>query len=383
MPIDPTTLSQLIAGGESQTLEFKEQLPQQMRDLAKEFAAFATSNDGLVLVGVSDGGTVVGLDDLGDLKKRDELRGRVIGTCTNTVKPPIMPSVEFVEIDGRWIVVIDVKAGAAPVYYANNVPMLRHLTSSRPAEPQEVIDHVLAWKGAGEKPLSEEEVFLGELLPMLNSVMVATGEVEEREVNPWLDSLRYEFEAYATEARRLLLKVPSSLGSLPTQLQEMAEQLNNAAHQDMGIGWGWDEYVEAAQAALKVATAIKDELYGDKLASERNVAFVERSFNEECSALAQLVARAESLTNRRMSELQSSAGDHGRALLMALTYDIGFKDASTRKRIIDQARLLREVATRSVYMDGGQSVREIVSAITGAHEELSKIQGELSADPKG
>ena len=48
----------LRAMGESQNLEFKEEMPNQISDLAKEIAAFATSNTGTILLGVEDNGTV-------------------------------------------------------------------------------------------------------------------------------------------------------------------------------------------------------------------------------------------------------------------------------------------------------------------------------------
>lgn len=359
-----------IAGGESQTLEFKEQLPSQMRDLAKELAAFATSNDGLLIVGVSDGGTLVGLGDLSALKKRDDLRGRVIGTCANSIKPPVTPAVEFVEIDGHWLMSIEVHKGTAPLYYVNNVPMLRHLTSSRPAEPQEVIDRVLAWNKTGDEPPSEEARFLSALAALLNDVLVSTSEVDTRDCRPWLDSLRYDLEASARRARDLQLQTPSSFEELSEQLEEMAEQLDAAAHQELGLGWGWDEYKTFAEEAASIARHIKTERLSD-LATAGNIAYVEKVFRDELAALNQLASRAEGLARRRISELQSEASARGMALLNALTYDIGFGDAATRERIVEQARRLREVETRSIYMDGGKSIDEIVATVKDVAAQLS------------
>lgn len=59
-------LAVLRARGESQNLEYMVVFPQQARDLGKEIAAFATSNAGVILLGVSDEGDLVGLNEISD-----------------------------------------------------------------------------------------------------------------------------------------------------------------------------------------------------------------------------------------------------------------------------------------------------------------------------
>ena len=44
----------LRARGENQDLEYMESFPQTARDLAREIAAFATTNQGTILIGVSN-----------------------------------------------------------------------------------------------------------------------------------------------------------------------------------------------------------------------------------------------------------------------------------------------------------------------------------------
>jgi len=53
------------ARGEGQELEYMETFPGNTRELAKEIAAFATSNAGTILIGVSDSGELVGLPSRG------------------------------------------------------------------------------------------------------------------------------------------------------------------------------------------------------------------------------------------------------------------------------------------------------------------------------
>lgn len=59
----PSELSQLIAQKEGTKLDFKRDLHEDsLRDLAKDFAAFANSDGGLILVGVDNGGDILGVD---------------------------------------------------------------------------------------------------------------------------------------------------------------------------------------------------------------------------------------------------------------------------------------------------------------------------------
>jgi predicted HTH transcriptional regulator len=58
-------LKQLVALGEGVNLEFKHRVPQGER-IAKEVIALANTKGGRILLGVSDDGTVVGVDDAGE-----------------------------------------------------------------------------------------------------------------------------------------------------------------------------------------------------------------------------------------------------------------------------------------------------------------------------
>ena len=131
------------AHGETQAVEFKEELPNQLRDLGKEIAAFATSNDGVILLGVTDSGEWVGLADLQTCQGRQALTGRIEGILANVVRPLVTPYVSFAELGGKVVAVVFVEKGSAPIYYASGVPYLRQLTASRPATPHEVMEFVL------------------------------------------------------------------------------------------------------------------------------------------------------------------------------------------------------------------------------------------------
>ena len=137
-------LKQLRAQGEGQTLEFKRELEDNANQLEKEIAAFAASNPGLILIGVNDDGSLVGLPGLDEADVRDALRGRVEG-LGRAIKPAVTPRISFAVEDGKTVLAVEIGNCTQPVYYSNNIPYVRHVTQAQPAEPHEVIDHVRTW----------------------------------------------------------------------------------------------------------------------------------------------------------------------------------------------------------------------------------------------
>src|SRR5262249_38743820 len=131
--------------GEGPRLEFKEAFPKNAGELAKEIAAFATTEGGTILLGVSSDGALVGVLGLDDPVARDQLMRRIEGVCSGTVKPAITPDARFASEGDAVVVVITVPKGTEAVYYAAHIPYVRRLTASRPAEPHEVNELVRTW----------------------------------------------------------------------------------------------------------------------------------------------------------------------------------------------------------------------------------------------
>jgi hypothetical protein len=121
-------IDRALESGESDSVEFKETIPTQARDLAKELAAFATSGGGLVLIGVANDHTVVGFTD-----SRERAEGVV-----QMVNPTPRVHVELHRRKGKTICAMIVEQGEAPVYYVDHRPYVRDGTLSRPAKPDEV-----------------------------------------------------------------------------------------------------------------------------------------------------------------------------------------------------------------------------------------------------
>ena len=83
-------IAMIAAIGETQEVEFKATIPQQVSNLAKEIAGFATSNAGRIIIGIEDDGTIRGLDH-SDRAARATLTERIEGLCANAVQPSITP----------------------------------------------------------------------------------------------------------------------------------------------------------------------------------------------------------------------------------------------------------------------------------------------------
>jgi ATP-dependent DNA helicase RecG len=121
------------------------EFPSNTRELAKEIAAFASTNVGTILIGVSDEGDLVGIPDATEPQIRDSLVRRIEGLCNGPIQPSITPSPSFAEESDLIVLVLRIPRGNQPVYYCQHVPYVRHMTEARPARPDEVIERVEEW----------------------------------------------------------------------------------------------------------------------------------------------------------------------------------------------------------------------------------------------
>jgi ATP-dependent DNA helicase RecG len=107
-------IEELISRGESQNLEFKESLG--LKDeIGETVSALSNLDGGVVLVGVSDGGRVPGVD-IGK-NTMEELANYI----KRNTDPRIFPSVEMLDVGGKNVVMIEVRASAEkPVFFKNH-----------------------------------------------------------------------------------------------------------------------------------------------------------------------------------------------------------------------------------------------------------------------
>lgn len=255
-----TRLHQDIEQGEGQELEFIEDFPTQTHDLAKEVAAFATSNSGTIYLGVTKDGGIVGISTtrtLGKAAGKDSISNRLAGICQRAVRPAIVTSIDFIEVDDKVVVKINVPKGAEPVYYSNNIPRIRNLTSSDPATPDQVKElHRQYFLGQGIAPATDEtQILLAEILAQLSDFEILWFDHEKRCVNPDLEQMRYDLGATGRMLVQLGLESRAQQLGLSDGLQQLGETLEEmqryAFYADGGASW--KAFTDKGDEALKLA----------------------------------------------------------------------------------------------------------------------------------
>ena len=99
-----TELIEKIRLGEDSRIEFKRELPCDRNRLADEIAAFANARGGIILIGVDDAGTIVGIP-CQDLNKVERT---VVEICTDTIVPMVPIDTEKLQINATCLLKIEV-----------------------------------------------------------------------------------------------------------------------------------------------------------------------------------------------------------------------------------------------------------------------------------
>ena len=367
----------LRSRGEGQHVEYMQAFPENTRELAKEIAAFATSNAGTILVGVSDAGDLSGLAACATAAGRDQLIKRLEGISRGTVKPAVTPTAKFALEGEAVVLVVSVPKGSQPVYYCGNVPYLRHLSESRPAEPHEVIERIAEY--LGEQVVSrpdepnETATFYSALARALVEIVLLADERGERLINPWLDMWRSEYGYQATELRELAAGDVAIKEGLVDELSKLAKALDSVASLRLYLGVG-DELERLTRDAAALASRLL-ELHIDPQPLSKESLDVARSLiNTHRRRLDDLASRAEAMADAgRMEDLQAEASEIGHDLLRLSYYRIDPLGAGLREELRRVGRALHLTETMQLYMDGGVSTNAVLNHISKARDELSSV----------
>jgi predicted HTH transcriptional regulator len=112
--MDVIELLEIIGAGEDSKTQFKEFFSSPDA-LAAEITAFANTNGGRIVVGVSDDGELIGLT----LDKVAHLNQMISNVCSQKIDPPLSVETENVKYEDRIVVVINVPRGINKFYVAN------------------------------------------------------------------------------------------------------------------------------------------------------------------------------------------------------------------------------------------------------------------------
>lgn len=110
--MDRLELLNIIKNGENSYIEFKEECIK-AKELAEEIVAFANSEGGTILIGISDDGNVKGVWD-------KNIEEKIMNVCGNNCIPNIIPIYEDVELDGLKISIVSIPKGLNKPYYTTD-----------------------------------------------------------------------------------------------------------------------------------------------------------------------------------------------------------------------------------------------------------------------
>lgn len=379
----------LRSRGESQDIEYIMSFPDNTRELAKEIAAFGSSNPGLILLGVSDSGELIGLEGTNTPEGRDRILRRLEGICRGTVQPSITPSVSFALENGQVVLAIRVPRGPQPLYYSGHTPYVRHLTESRPAHPHEVVQCITDWLLArgfslpsdiGEEDPEQDAIssFLSQLAVILRDILIYVDEVEERSISPALDILMSVFGYAASELQELASTTQAVQLDLSDNLRALQDVVDNVAHYRHTLGReSWEGFVSLVRAAADMAINIKE-------ANIDTVQLSESTRSAVFDRFAQLVRQVEAVSERvdvmanegRRSEIQEEAIRIGRSILELSYLGLDREDPALVEELRNIGHQLH-LAESITFTIGGSELRQLMGTFIGAVVRLTAIHDQF------
>ncbi|MFG6433591.1 helix-turn-helix domain-containing protein [Roseateles sp. LYH14W] len=380
MPVPPwadgqltADLKHLCAQGETQELEYKSALPKQVSDLAAEIAAFSSSNPGQILLGVADDGSVVGLAACDSQTARDQLAERVAGIC-RLVKPSVHPVLKWA-VEGEMVVcVLQIPKGPAPMYYVGHRPYVRRLTSSRPAEPDEVIEAVRAFLANGEPPKQQDPEATkvrSETASTLGEIMRWSDlDLKDRELNPWAEYWLSEGRDLATGLRRIAAQERAEELGLTSPLRKAAAAIEKVVRHPRALGGGheFDALIEEAGNAAR-------EMHSEHIAHIKLDSATEKQLASQISSLYRRMLdswrlAAEDPFTDAFDDAIKEASVVGRALHEWSFYPSGLFAGQRGPELREIAKELEALRLVSIYLDGGDSQRKVIARGNAATEAL-------------
>ncbi len=130
--MDKEELTEIIEKGEDSFTEFKEEKVHS-DDLASEIVAFANTEGGNLIIGVSDEREIIGVTDL------DKEMQRIDNICANNCEPTVYATIEKLIIDNKEILIVKIPKGPQRPYRTNRgVHYIRTASGKRIASPGEL-----------------------------------------------------------------------------------------------------------------------------------------------------------------------------------------------------------------------------------------------------
>jgi ATP-dependent DNA helicase RecG len=299
---------------------------------------------------------------------------RVEGICKGPVKPAITPAAAFARHGQQIVLMLTIPKGSQPIYYSNHIPYVRHLTSSRPAEPHEVIELVLRSIQPQIQSSTSESVqespgkrtqFLADVMQILVSVIIFDTELDKRSVNPWLDELRAQFGNAASRLREAAAAQTAVDEKFDSRLLDAAEDFSRFAKLRLHLGSG-AEMQKLWNLAIKQARVLLDQIAPEVIphVSLEQITEPLRALRRQLIAL-----RSQAKTASRdgsIQEFQSAASNLGRRVLNLAEFGVDRLAPNLKAALLQSGHQLHLSETDQLYLDGGVSARQITQDVQQA-----------------
>lgn len=128
-------LEQLLSRGEDTKTQFKKNINNPIH-LAEEFVAFSNSLGGKLILGVTDIGTVEGLNSE-DIRRLNQM---IANVAFQHVRPPIHPIAEIIDYEAKKILAITIPYGNNKPYCTNDGKYI-----TRSGADKQIIEKVKIW----------------------------------------------------------------------------------------------------------------------------------------------------------------------------------------------------------------------------------------------
>ena len=365
--------------GEGQRLEFMAEYPTNGHELSKEIAAFATSEGGTILIGISDDGELCGLENVDTPRGRDNLCRRIEGVCSGNVRPAITPVVIFAKEEDAIVLVIEVPRGQQPIYYNKHTPYIRHLSQSRPAEPHEVIEMITEYVKKNPLTVSDSEdatsQFLSNLTQTLINILIYGGELEERNVNPWLESVKTGFGFDSELLRHHAAENIAVEMGIDREIRKIADNLDAAAKHRLSLGSdSWDKLKGYVSTAVQDAVLFKEHHIDVLPMSAGSKTKITETIHRSARELTDLDRRAQSMADDgRVRDIQEAASIIGNSFLNASYHLTSKEDMDYANEFRELGHALHLIETERLYLDGGKSKNKIIGQVRELNTRVQEL----------
>ena len=221
--------------------------------------------------------------------------------------------------------------------------------------------------------------FLSSLASELILVLIFGGEFEQRRINPWLDSARFQFQSSADSLRDIALTDVAKEQFLDSDLEALADFLDSAANLTLTSS-SWPQLSSLVEQAVDKAEKIKAVHIDSVPLSDDSLQEVHSALEGTRRKLDKVASRAESLVKQgRFDDVQGEASELGQSILQIGHYSVDCIQSGLGQKLREIGRDLHLVETMQVYMDGGRSVSAIVERIQKGHQAFDALIESLNS----